>query len=151
MQKPQIMKTLDLNVFFDKVTLNKSMGYVKTNVLYALPNSNLTDTSNTLNFVQTSRLSFGHVEAVLYFAKKFNLFCSFLSSKERKKFPFFIDLAHSIKMGHNSRSSLPDWEYFSPIVTETYSSIIISPVVTTQMSDGCIFNALSVTVSSLLK
>lgn len=123
------------------------MDVVKNDKLYVLPGSNLTDTSNTLNFIETSRLSYGHAETVLYFAKKFNLPCRFLKQKEKPTVPFFIDFAKTAKMGVTSQTSPPGWEFYSPIVLEMYEHAMISPLVAAPINAGCVFNSLSFTVS----
>lgn len=139
-------KFQNLSVLFNKATLRKVLDFVKTDRLYVLPGVNVTETKRTLNFYDKSQPSFGHVEAVLYFAKKFRLPCRFLRSKETKTVQSFIDLGHSLRLGHRS-SSLPDWQSYSPIVLESYDRAMISPVTTIPVNDGSFFNAMSLSVS----
>lgn len=140
------MKSLILNVIFDKATLFKSMDAFKTDTLYVLPGSNVTDTNKTLKFFESSKIPvFGHVETELYFVKKFNLPCRFLKKEENSKVPFFISFSGSGRLG--GQSILLDWEFYSPIVVEFYENAILSPIVAAPLNAGSVFNTLSITVS----
>lgn len=143
-------KFVKLILSFNKAALHKQIDPISSDKLFILPDLKRLTSNLTLNFYEKSRLTFGHAETVIYFAKKFRIPCRFLQSREREMVSFYIDFGSTASARESDRKN-HEWDYYSPIVVDTYASTMISPVVPIPVSDGCIFNTLSFTVSSFVE